>query len=630
MLIKRRAVLAAGLAGSAMAACGPRRPPPLNAVEGRLADWAREILADSPELASQAGVSEDVVGFAFASRLDDRSANAVDARRSAAIRRLAELLSLDRTQLNPSDALALSVLDQHFANTAAAADFAYGRFSPLGGISPYVLNQLDSAFIELPSFLEERHAVAGEADAEAYLARLRAVADALDQETARMTAEAALGVRPPGFIMDQTYARLQDALSQSAQAQPYFTDFSRKLAARAADETDTTRTAQMERRHLSYLARAEAILREHILPAHQRAALALRNARGAANDDPSVKRLPNGQDFYAVALKIETTTDLAASEIHAIGLTRVADLTRGLDVALRRLGLTEGPVGVRLSQMTADPRYRYPDSDEGRAELMADVRRRIDAVMQRAPQWFGALPRTPLDIRRVPVLAEASAPGAYYSPPSLDGATPGIYYLNLRNLGELTRIDLPTQDFHEAAPGHHFQIALAQERANAPLLNRLLSFNAYSEGWALYAEQLADEVGLLDGDGPGRVGYLRWQLWRAARLVVDTGLHALGWARQQAIDYLLAVTGDVRGVIETEVDRYVVWPGQACGYELGRREIARLRELARNQLGPDFDLRGFHDAVLLNGELPLSVLDDVVRSWIPEQRSLAARERQKR
>jgi uncharacterized protein (DUF885 family) len=248
--------------------------------------------------------------------------------------------------------------------------------------------------------------------------------------------------------------------------------------------------------------------------------------------------------------------------------------------------------------------------------------------MQRAPQWFGILPRAALDIRRVPALAEASAPGAYYSPPSLDGATPGIYYLNLRNLDELTRIDLPTQDFHEAVPGHHFQIALAQERANAPLLARLLGFNAYSEGWALYAEQLAEEVGLFEGDHVGRVGYLRWQLWRAARLVVDTGLHALGWARQQAIDYLLSVTGDVRGVIETEVDRYVTWPGQACGYELGRREIVRLREHARNQLGAAFDLRGFHDAVLLNGELPLSVLGQMVGNWIPEQRRRAEGERQ--
>jgi uncharacterized protein (DUF885 family) len=202
--------------------------------------------------------------------------------------------------------------------------------------------------------------------------------------------------------------------------------------------------------------------------------------------------------------------------------------------------------------------------------------------------------------------------------------------VNLRNLAEMTRIDLPTQDFHEAAPGHHFQTSLAQEITDAPLLRRLMSFNAYSEGWGLYAEQLADEQDFHDNDPVGRIGYLRWQLWRAARLVVDTGLHAQGWSRQRAIDYMIATTGDVPAVVVTEVDRYIVWPGQACGYELGRREIVRLRDEARNELGPDFDLRGFHDAVLLSGEVPLGVLDQLVHAWMPEQRVLAERERRRR
>jgi uncharacterized protein (DUF885 family) len=254
----------------------------------------------------------------------------------------------------------------------------------------------------------------------------------------------------------------------------------------------------------------------------------------------------------------------------------------------------------------------------------------VNGVLQRAPQWFGRLPRARLEVRRVPVYAEAGSSGGYYSPPSLDGTTPGIYYINLRSLAEMTKIDLPTQDYHEAVPGHHFQIALAQEITDAPLMRRLIGFNAYHEGWALYAEQLADEVGFYDNDPVGRIGYLRWQLWRAARLVVDTGLHAQNWTRPQAIDYLVQTTGDAPGTIATEVDRYVVWPGQACGYELGRREIERLREAARNQLGPDFDLRGFHDAVLLQGEVPLPVLDRLVQNWIPEQRRDAERARRRR
>ena len=235
--------------------------------------------------------------------------------------------------------------------------------------------------------------------------------------------------------------------------------------------------------------------------------------------------------------------------------------------------------------------------------------------MERAPQWFGRLPQARLEVRRVPAFAEAGAPGAYYNPPSLDGSSPGIYYINMRNLAEMTRIDLPTQDFHEAVPGHHFQIALAQELTDTPLLRRMISFNAYAEGWGLYAEELADEQGLHEGNPAGRIGYLRWQLWRAVRLVVDTGLHTKGWSRQQAIDYVAQTTGDLPGVVATEVDR--------C-------EIARLREEARNELGADFDLRGFHDAVLLHGEVPLGVLDTLVHDWIPEQRRNAERERNRR
>ena len=622
-----RWILALGLA---LSACGPGRPQPMTAFEGRLADWSREILTDSPELASRAGVAEDVAGGRYVDRLDDRSGVAVEARRSAALRRYAQLRSLDVESLNAADRLTYAVLRDQFANAAAGAAFGYGDFSPLGGVHPYVLNQLDSAFITLPSFLDERHDIANAADAEAYLARLRAVAVAIDQETERARTDAAAGVRPPGFIMDATYQALQNVLQQPVMAQPYIVSFRRKLDALAAAETDEAARAGIERRNLAFIARAEVIVRDNIIPAHQRAAAFIRADRINATDTPSVTRLPQGAEFYAAALRIETTTDLTPAQIHRIGLDRVRELSSQLDIALRRVGLTEGPVGARLAQMTADPRYRYPETDEGRAALIADVQRRVDMVMQRAPQWFGRLPRATLEVRRVPAFAEAGSPGAYYSPPSLDGQTPGIYYVNLRSLAEMTRIDLPTQDFHEAAPGHHFQIALAQEIADAPLLRRLVTFNAYSEGWGLYAEQLADEVGFHDGDPVGRIGYLRWQLWRAARLVVDTGLHAQNWTRQQAIDYLIDTTGDAPGVVATEVDRYVVWPGQACGYELGRREIARLRETARNELGPDFDLRGFHDTVLLNGEVPLSVLAGLVRDWIPEQRRLAERERRRR
>ena len=614
----------------ATAGCGPRRPQPMTAFDGRLADWTREILADSPELATQAGVSEEAAGGRFNDRLDDRSPLALEARRSAALRRYAELRALDASGLSPADALTLSVLRENFEAAAAGAAFEYGDFSPLGGLRPYVLNQMDSAFLTLPSFLDERHEIATPADAEAYLTRLRAAAQAIDDETARARADADRGVRPPLFIIDATIAALDDVMAQPPLQQLYVTALRRKLDAMTAGVSDPAELAAAQQRNAGYLARAEAIVRDHVLPAHQRAAFFLRSDRINASDAAGVSSLPQGSEFYAAALRIETTTTLTPDEIHRIGVQRVRTLTDELDIALRRVGLTAGPVGARLAQLTADPRHQYEDSDAGRAQLIADVQARVNRVLERSPQWFGRMPRARLEVRRVPPLLEAGQPGAYYEPASLEGDTPGIYYINLRNLAEMTRIDLPTQDFHEAVPGHHFQTALAQENRDAPLLRRLVSFNAYSEGWGLYAEQFADEQNFYEDDPVGRIGYLRWQLWRAARLVVDTGLHAKGWTRQQAIDYLMAATGDMPGVIVTEVDRYIVWPGQACGYELGRREIARLREQARNALGADFDLRGFHDAVLLNGEVPLGVLATLVTDWIPEQRRLAERERRRR
>ena len=615
--------------GLALAGCGPRASDPITAFDGRLADWARDILADSPETATVAGVSEQAAGGPYMARLDDRSAIAVEARRSAAVRRFAELRTLNR-DLSPAHARTYAVLEAQFEAAAAAARFPYGDFSPLAGVRPYVLSQLDSAFITLPVFLDERHPIANAQDGENYVTRLAAAAEAIDAETVRARADAERGVRAPIFIIDTTIAMLDRVAATRSTEQIYFTSFRRKLDALAAAETDPARKQQIEISNNVLLGRAEAIIRERIIPAHQRAAAFLRADRANATDDPSVARLPDGEAFYLAALRIETTTDLTPSQIHRIGLDRVRVLNNELDIALRRVGLTAGTVGERLAQLTADPRYAYPDTDEGRAQLMADVEARVARVLERAPQWFGRLPKAALEVRRVPAFAEAGAPGAYYNVPALDGSTPGIYYINLRNLSEMTRIDLPTQDFHEAVPGHHFQTALAQEQTDTPLLRRLLTFSAYSEGWGLYAEELADEQGFHEGDPIGRIGYLRWQLWRAARLVVDTGLHAQNWSRQRAIDYMMATLGDAPGVIITEVDRYIAWPGQACSYEIGRREIARLREEARNELGPDFDLRGFHDAVLLSGETPLSVLEQVVRDWIPQQRRLAERERRRR
>jgi uncharacterized protein (DUF885 family) len=287
-----------------------------------------------------------------------------------------------------------------------------------------------------------------------------------------------------------------------------------------------------------------------------------------------------------------------------------------MDMMLRSQGLTEGGVGQRMALITSDPRFSYPPTSEGRAAALADADTHIKAAEAKLGGWFHSAPKAKLEIRAAPAYAVGSFTGGYYEAPPLNGAQAGALVLNFDPRGGLNKIDLPTLVYHEAEPGHHLQAARALERADLPLLRRLITFNAFSEGWAVYAEQLADEMGLYDGDPYGRLGYLRWQMWRAARLVVDTGLHAQHWTRAQAIAYLEDVTGDAPAIIELEVDRYTIEPGQACGYELGRDEIVRLRDKARAALGARFDIRNFHDVVLNDGELPPAALEARVDAWL--------------
>ncbi|MGE0828821.1 MAG: DUF885 family protein, partial [Hyphomonadaceae bacterium] len=275
-----------------------------------------------------------------------------------------------------------------------------------------------------------------------------------------------------------------------------------------------------------------------------------------------------------------------------------------------------GTTAERVRQLSTRSDQLYPNTDAGRTQLLADLNRQMAAIIARMPEVMGAQARAGCEIRRVPAEIEAGAPGGYYMNASLDGSRPGAYYINLRDTAEWPRFTLPTLTYHEAVPGHHWQGTIQQEAQGLPFIrSALMGFNAYSEGWGLYSEQLADEMGVY-GDNPlGRVGYLQSMLFRSSRLVVDTGIHHLRWTREQAIQSMLQATGDQESSVTTEIERYSVWPGQACGYMVGRQAINRIRDSARATLGNRFDLRGFHDAVLLNGGVPLSVLETIVNEW---------------
>lgn len=617
---RRRFGLLAGAAG--LAACAPQeRARAPSYFEGRLSDWTQAILIDDPELATKAGVSGADLGAPVQERLTDRGPEAMDRRRTAALRRLIELRALDRASLTTAEQDVHEVAARHFEASAAVAAFPIGAFSAFGGGQPYALDQLNPAFIGVPDLLETRQPLASLADAESWLARITAYPAVLESQIAHARLEAGQGRLPPQGV---AYAALRAAEAQLAtppESKALYAGFARRLDALIPPSVDGVTLSPDQRQAAALKQQVLALVRDRAGSALLRTVQTLRALAASAPAEPGVWRLPDGEAYYAALLRYETTTALTPQEVHALGRDRLAALSSEMDASLKRLGFTTGTVAERMAALTADPAYQYPNTDEGRAQLLADVQARIDRALADAPNWFGTLPRAQLEVRRVPAAAEAGASGGYYRAPSLDGTQPGIYYLNLRNTAELTRIDLPTQDYHEAVPGHHLQIALAQELPEAPLLKRLMTFNAFAEGWGLYAEQLAEEQGYYNTDPIGRLGYLRWQAWRAARLVVDTGLHALRWSREEAIAYLSEATGDLRSVIETEIDRYTAIPGQACSYEIGRREIARLRDVARRALGADFTLKAFHDRILVGGEVPMDLLSQRLEAWAGGERA---------
>jgi uncharacterized protein (DUF885 family) len=476
--------------------------------------------------------------------------------------------------------------------------FDYG---PGGARSPYVLSQLTGAYQSVPDFLDTQHRIETAQDADAYLARMAEFARLMDQEIEVFHHDAAQGVVPPDFIIDTALVQMGLFLGTPAEKATIVTSLARRAAAHGLDP--------------SYAAGAAAIYTGDILPALQRQADTLKAARAQAVHDAGVGRLPRGADFYRLGLKTYTTASLSPQQIHQTGLDLVKNLSADIDQALRAQGLTQGSVGERLAALGADKRYLYDNTDAAKEQLIADLNTRVAAMQALLPTKFDTLPKVTVQIRRVPKAIEAGAPGGYYQRGSLDGTRPGAYYINLRDTAELARWKLPTLTYHEGIPGHHLQISLMQETPGLPLLRKMAFFSGYGEGWALYAEQLAVEMGVYKDDPLGLIGQLQASLFRAVRLVIDSGLHAQNWSREQAIDYYVSTLGEKRTAAATEVERYCVWPGQACSYMIGKLTWLRLRAQAQAKLGARFDIKAFHDAGLLSGAVPLDVLDRVIATY---------------
>ena len=562
-------------------------------------DFAEEWVRASPQMATRSqyftGAEQDgldrqlsMIGewdWAFGSKaLADRAAQAR--------RGLEALDRFNTASLTPQQRTSAAVIRWSLEDVLRLAEFPHYR---------YVFDQFNGFQLDLINALTQSHPIRRARDVENYLARLTLVADRVDEAIAEARAAQAAGVLPPRFIVQRMIDQLDGLLKTPARENVFVTTLGTRMASMMEPVSDDVRASSMSA--------AEKTVAGSIIPAYQRIRAMLQEQLPRATDDAGVWRLPRGAEYYAAQLATYTNTRLTADEIHAIGLREVARLEGEMDTVLRQLGYANGTVNERYRQLEAAVQPKGPG--DPRPQILAEAEKWVRDAEKRAALVFDKTPRAPVEVRREPAFSEKTA-AAHYTDPASDGSRPGIYYLPLPGAPyELVR--MRSLAYHEAVPGHHFQIAMQQEITSLPKYRRLGIFagsSAFTEGWGLYAERLADENNWYEGDPQGRLGFLQMQLLRARRLVVDTGIHAKRWTRQQVIDY---------GITPQEADRYIVWPGQACAYMIGQLRIIELREKARMTLGDRFSIKAYHNLVLETGSVPLEVLGQEVDRWIASQ-----------
>jgi len=592
--------------GAALAACklpaqaeADRKTP----AQQRLSDITEELLVDYPESATMLGIDTGARA-ALKSKLTDRSPAGQQAIAKRVAQRVARLKAINPKSLDAATRIDVDVTLTAHEIAREGFGFPYGDVALLNSNwswrnAPYVVAQNTGAFLEIPSLLDEQHTVSTLEDVDAYHARLEAYAGQIDGETARLKSAAAMGVYAPDFLLDKTLNQLRLARAGDIALWPLVQSLSRRtrrMAGRLAE-------------------RAAKIAEQKIAPALDRQIEELQAHRARATGDAGVWKLPRGDEYYAWTLRAGTTTNMTPDEIHARGLEELRELQSRMDAILREQGMTQGTVGERMTALGKDPRFGFEESSAGRDRLMKYLNARVVDMRTRLPRAFNTLVPGNFEIKRMAPEVEPGAPGAYGGPGSIDGRVPGKFWINMHKMSVFTTYNTPTLTYHESLPGHVWQ---GEYTFKLPLIRSLLAFNAYSEGWALYAEQLADELGVYDEEPFGRLGYLQSIAFRACRLVVDTGLHVKRWTRQQAIDWFASTNGSTVDEVTGEVDRYCAWPGQACGYKVGHSEINRLRARAQQELGKKYDFRKFNDAVVTGGGVPMLTLARSIDRFIAE------------
>ena len=477
--------------------------------------------------------------------------------------------------------------------------------------SGYRVNQISGVTVNMPQFLTDTHVIKNKKSVRRYLSRLAEFGRVLRETHERVTDDRANGVIPPDFVIEKALVGMNKFIEGGAAENPLVTTLGPKLE--ALDGLDETTADQL-------VDEAVQLVATEVIPGYQAMISLFESMLPEATHDAGIWRLPDGDAIYSAKLQSNTTTQYSPDEIHATGLAEVDRIEGEMLDILDSQGIAGESFAERVRIVMEDPAHQFPNTDKGRADMIAyleDFDRRVMAI---AADYFITIPPQPLEIVRVPEYSQDSSPGGYYNGPALDGSRPGRFYINQKQTADNPRWTLPTLMIHEGSPGHHFQISTSQLIEGVPLLRRLSPFSAFSEGWALYSERIAKtDMGLYDNDPLGDLGRLQAEMFRAVRLVVDTGMHAKRWSREQAIEYMITKTGMTTEEVTREIERYVVWPGQATAYKTGQLALLAMREEAELKLGERFDLREFHEAVLMNGAMPLDILKDNLSSWAASQ-----------
>jgi uncharacterized protein (DUF885 family) len=561
-----------------------------------------EFALDSPELLSSLRVLPGWLDF-YSGKLDDVSP-AHDRKMMERMKEdLATLDSYDRADLDREGKLSYDTLRYFLETQVEGEPFMYHGFP---------VNQMAGIQSALPEFMVQVHQITNQAEAEAYIARLDKFPLKFAQLLESLKLSESKGVLPPRFTVEKVLKQMNEFVATPSRVHPLYINMRDKLAKVSAGAIGEAARGRL-------LADTDAALTGKVYPAYRSLIVYFTTLQTKALRNDGAWNLPNGDDYYAWTVRKHTTTSLTPQQVHDLGLAEVARVGAEMDAILKQQGLAEGSIGARMQQLAARPDQQYPDTDEGRKAMLAQYQAILDEVNQGLDRAFDMRPKLGVQVQAVPAASQATAPGAYYQPGSFDGTRPGVFYANMRAPGETPKFAMRTLAYHEGIPGHHFQIAIAQELDGVPFFRKVIPFTAYQEGWALYAERLASEQGF-EKTPLDNLGRLRDEMLRATRLVVDSGIHYKRWTREQAIAYMMENTGMSEGDVTVEVERYFVDPGQALGYKVGMLTILTLRENARHALGDKFDLKQFHNEVLKHGALPLTVLDRVVNDWVAQRK----------